>query len=138
MQNSGLYEIGWSEREAICILRIKAVQLRERAEFLASMGDSPSADKLEKTATVCTEKILDIVLESMFRHDAKRTEKALDHYSEMYDHEECDTLRKTILTFCVDWGLGKDPDMLERVDDLEEEIAICYEEVKEEEEDELS
>jgi len=28
--------------------------------------------------------------------------------------------------------------MLERVDDLEEEIAICYEEVKEEEEDELS
>lgn len=71
------------------------------------MGDSPSAEKLEKTATVCTEKILDIVLESMFRHDAKRTEKALDHYSEMYDHEECDTLRKTILTFALTGVLEK-------------------------------
>ena len=113
----------------------------ERSEFFESMGDTPSSQKLSKAADLLAEKISEIILDAMIQFDSTLMDSAFSHYSEMYDDDlECDTLGKTIARFCVEWGLGKDPEMLEALDDLEEEIAIVFEEVKEEreEEDELS
>lgn len=112
----------------------------ERSEFFESMGDTPSSQKLSKAADLLAEKISEIILDAMIQFDSTLMDSAFSHYSEMYDDPECDTLGKTIARFCVEWGLGKDPEMLEALDDLEEEIAIVFEEVKEEreEKDELS
>lgn len=123
-----VYMMDDTESEAIGILRVKAVSLSERSEFFESIKSEQVAKHLLDAAHSCSQKIGELILGSIQNHNAKLFTRVLENPSEMY--VDCHTLKDAIAKFSVEWGRGKDPEFWERLWELDEEIAICFEEVK--------
>lgn len=115
----------WSEDdvEAMAFLRSKAVQFRERGELYEDQGQSNLVVSMSELVDGIPNVIGYIIANALVEW-AGDEEYGLDSHSELYD--DCDTLGKAIARFCYEWGLGLDPEMMDALDDLREEINICY------------
>lgn len=103
----------------------------ERAEFYLHAKSFYVSKKFMEMRDSCSEKIHEIILDSIIEYDREQFGKLMKMPAEMYP--DCETLGRSIARFAVYWGSGKDKEFHEGIDELEDEIVICYLALKEEE-----
>jgi hypothetical protein len=110
-------------RDLIISARIQTAYSRERDEFYRRTSQWDLSAYHSSIMNTHSDIAEFVILDSMAEHDSDNAKEILNHPSQLYGKEMI--LAEAIRKWVKDYMKGK-VDMFTELDDLEEEIAICF------------